>query len=90
MAADRAVQIAETYAPGKVVNLLSVGSSQQVMLEVRFSEIKRSALKQFGLSGFLTGSGDNNFAGVIGGGASLTRAVTLAIADGDGRPRPRG
>src|SRR4051794_19597323 len=33
--ADRAVQIAETYAPGKVVNLLSLGSAQQVMLEVR-------------------------------------------------------
>ncbi|MEO6256611.1 MAG: pilus assembly protein N-terminal domain-containing protein, partial [Sphingomicrobium sp.] len=33
-AADRAVQIAETYAPGKVVNLLSIGSAQQVMLEV--------------------------------------------------------
>src|SRR3954454_18672532 len=32
--ADRAVQVAETYAPGKVVNLLAMGSSQQVMLEV--------------------------------------------------------
>ena len=32
VAADRAVQIAETYAPGKVVNLLSIGSSQQVMV----------------------------------------------------------
>ena len=72
VAADRAVQIAETYAPGKVVNMLSIGSSQQVMLEVRFSEIKRSALKQFGLSGFITGSGDNGFRGAIGGGASLT------------------
>jgi pilus assembly protein CpaC len=72
VAADRAVQIAETYAPGKVVNMLSIGSSQQVMLEVRFSEIKRSALKQFGLSGFITGSGGNGFRGAIGGGASLT------------------
>ena len=72
VAADRAVQIAETYAPGKVVNMLSIGSSQQVMLEVRFSEIKRSALKQFGLSGFITGGGDDNFHGVIGGGASLS------------------
>jgi pilus assembly protein CpaC len=72
VAADRAVQIAETYAPGKVVNMLSIGSSQQVMLEVRFSEIKRSALKQFGLSGFITGGGDNGFRGAIGGGASLT------------------
>ena len=47
-AADRAVQLAETYAPGKVVNLLSVGSSQQVLLEVRFSEVKRSVLKDIG------------------------------------------
>ena len=47
VAADRAVQIAESYAPGKVINLLSIGSSQQVMLEVRFSEIKRSALSNW-------------------------------------------
>ncbi|HET7708788.1 MAG TPA: type II and III secretion system protein family protein [Sphingomicrobium sp.] len=68
-AADRAVQLAETYAPGKVVNLLSIGSAQQVMLEVRFSEVKRSALKQLGISGFL---GDNKLTGAIGGGAGLT------------------
>jgi len=83
VAADRAVQIAETYAPGKVVNMLSVGSSQQVMLEVRFSEIKRSALKQFGLSGFITGGGNNNFQGAIGGGASLSPGgvTTTTITD---------
>lgn len=70
-AADRAVQIAETYAPGKVVNLLSIGSAQQVMLEVRFSEVKRSALKQIGLGlGIESDGGKLN--GVIGGGASLT------------------
>lgn len=69
--ADRAVQIAETYAPGKVVNLLGIGSSQQVMLEVRFAEIKRSALKDFGLSwGVLSDGGKLD--GVIGEGASLT------------------
>jgi pilus assembly protein CpaC len=70
VAADRAVQIAETYAPGKVVNMLSIGSSQQVMLEVRFSEVKRSALKQFGIGGFLSGSGSHGFEGAIGGGGS--------------------
>ena len=75
-AADRAVQLAETYAPGKVVNLLSIGSAQQVMLEVRFSEIKRSVLKQLGISGFL---GDNKLTGAIGGGAGITVvAVVLA------------
>lgn len=69
--ADRAVQLAETYAPGKVVNLMSIGSTQQVMLEVRFSEIKRGALKDIGVSLFAEGNGDNNFLGVSGGGASL-------------------
>ena len=59
-AADRAVQIAETYAPGKVVNMLSIGSAQQVMLEVRFSEVKRSALKQIG-AGFFVGNDSGSF-----------------------------
>ena len=72
VAADRAVQIAETYAPGKVVNMLSLGSSQQVMLEVRFSEVKRSALKQIGVGMFVEGGGNNGFGAAIGGGASLT------------------
>jgi pilus assembly protein CpaC len=67
--ADRAMQIAQTYAPGKVVNLLSLGSSQQVMLEVRFAEIKRSALTQIGLNWDVLGS---KTAGVSGGGSSLT------------------
>ncbi|HEY0163787.1 MAG TPA: type II and III secretion system protein family protein, partial [Sphingomicrobium sp.] len=67
-AADRAVQVAETYAPGKVVNLLGIGSSQQVMLEVRFSEVKRAALKQLGFGGLL-GSDGGKLSGAIGGGA---------------------
>jgi len=74
-AADKAVQVAESYAPGKVINLLSIGSSQQVMLEVRFSEIKRGALKDLGFSSFVTGSGNNGFQGAIGGGASLTSST---------------
>jgi pilus assembly protein CpaC len=68
--ADRAVQIAETYAPGKVVNLLALGSSQQVMLEVRFAEVKRSALKQIGLSWFV-GSDAGKLGGAVGGGAGM-------------------
>ena len=71
--ADRAVQIAETYAPGKVVNLLSLGSAQQVMLDVRFAEVKRSALTQLGVS---WQNGGDRTAGVIGDGASLTSGGT--------------
>lgn len=80
-AADRAVQIAETYAPGKVVNLLSIGSAQQVMLEVRFSEVKRSALKQFG-AGFGLQSDGGKLNGVIGGGASLSPGAPVTSTVG--------
>jgi pilus assembly protein CpaC len=69
VAADRAVQIAETYAPGKVVNLLSIGSSQQVMLEVRFAEVKRSALKQLGLNWDVL-SDSEKLIGTVGNGVS--------------------
>jgi pilus assembly protein CpaC len=70
-AVKRAIDIAETYAPGKVVNLLSVGSSQQVMLEVRFSEMRRVAGKQIGLGSFFSNQ-SGSFQGAIGGGASIT------------------
>jgi pilus assembly protein CpaC len=70
VSADRAAQIAETYAPGKVVNLLSLGSAQQVMLEVRFAEVKRSALSQIGVSWFV-GSDGGKLGGAIGGGAGI-------------------
>jgi pilus assembly protein CpaC len=81
--ADRAVQIADTFAPGKVVNLLSLGSSQQVMLDVRFAEVKRSALSQIGLSWGVNGSNTN---GVIGNGASNLpgRNVTTTVVNPDG------
>jgi pilus assembly protein CpaC len=74
-AADKAVQLAETYAPGKVINLLSIGSAQQVMLEVRFSEIKRGAFKDLGFSSFVSGSGDHGFQGAFGSGAALTSST---------------
>lgn len=70
-AAQNAVQIAGTYAGEKVVNLMGVGSSQQVMLEVRFSEINRQTGKDIGVRSFFrnrSGSWD----GALGSGASLT------------------
>jgi pilus assembly protein CpaC len=76
--ADRAVQIAETYAPGKVVNLLGLGSSQQVMLEVRFAEVKRSALAQIGVDWGVMSDG-GKLIGVGGGGAN-----TKPILDDNG------
>jgi pilus assembly protein CpaC len=75
VAADRAMQIAETFAPGKVVNLLSLGSAQQVMLEVRFAEVNRSALSQIGINWGTKNLGDTRYA--IGSGASVTPGTPL-------------
>ena len=76
--ADRAVQIAETYAPGKVVNLLSLGSAQQVMLEVRFAEVKRSALRQLGLNWDVLGD-TGKLQGITGGGSGLSTNPTTGV-----------
>ncbi len=43
---QRAMDLAERYAPERVSNLMSVGGVQQVMLKVRFAEMQRSASKQ--------------------------------------------
>lgn len=67
---DRAVQLARTYAGDKVVNMVSVGASQQVMLEVRFSEVQRDTAKRLGLGSFL-GSQSGRFDGVFGNGSQL-------------------
>jgi pilus assembly protein CpaC len=76
-AIDRAKQIAATYAGDKVVNLLAVGASQQVMLEVRFSEMNRNVAKSLGINtAFTNGNGANTFQGGIGNTAPGTALLT--------------
>jgi pilus assembly protein CpaC len=48
-AADRVAQLAKGFAGDKVINLVTLGSSQQVMLEVRFAEIDRQSGEKLGL-----------------------------------------
>jgi pilus assembly protein CpaC len=74
-AVDRAVQLAKTYAGDNVVNMISVGGTQQVMLEVRFSEMNRQVGKQMGLnSAFLSRNG--RFQGGFGNNAPSTALLT--------------
>lgn len=73
-AVDRAMELAKSYAGDKVINMMSVGASQQVMLEVRFSEINRQTGKQIGFSGF-TGSDGGTFGSATGNGAGLVPDV---------------
>lgn len=47
---DRALDLANRYAPDRVSNLMVVGGTQQVMLKVRFAEMNRSVSKNFSSS----------------------------------------
>ncbi|MBV1689328.1 type II and III secretion system protein family protein [Novosphingobium sp. G106] len=69
--ADRAMQLAKAYAGDKVINLVSMGSSQQIMLEVKFAEVNRSSGKDLGID-FFGQSRGGSFNFVTGKGASLT------------------
>jgi len=85
---DRALDLAERYAPNRVSNLMGVGGVQQVMLKVRFAEMQRSVSKQLsGSIGFFNPGGRfragaaNNIAGVnnVLTGATVSTALTGAV-----------
>lgn len=67
---DRALELAERYAPGRVSNLLSVGGTQQVLLKVRFAEMQRSVRKSLDAS--LSVGGTLGSVGVNGGSGALS------------------
>jgi len=54
---DRALDLANRYAPDRVSNLMVVGGTQQVMLKVRFAEVNRTVSKNFSSSLAIRDSG---------------------------------
>ena len=60
---DRALDLANRYAPDRVSNLMTVGGTQQVMLKVRFAEMQRSVSKSLSASLAVQG---NRIAGETG------------------------
>jgi pilus assembly protein CpaC len=72
---DRALDLANRYAPDRVSNLMVVGGTQQVMLKVRFAEMQRSVGKALGGSLNVTGlnSSGDSFSG--GGGQGVAGAA---------------
>lgn len=56
---DRALDLANRYAPDRVSNLMTVGGTQQVMLKVRFAEMQRSVAKNLSSSLQMTGLSGN-------------------------------
>ena len=60
--ADRAAQVARAFvtAPEKVINMMTIAGSDQVMVRARVIEVQRTAIKQLGLdvNGVLNSVGD--------------------------------
>jgi len=77
---ERAMELAERYTPGRVSNLMVVGGSQQVMLQVRFAEMSRTIRQELGVELGLTDStAGSTFAGssTADGGGVLNLTASL-------------
>jgi pilus assembly protein CpaC len=79
---QRAMDLAERYAPERVSNLMSVGGVQQVMLKVRFAEMQRSVSKSLSSSLSLSGTGLGGDLGISGGTGTTNNSggVTNSLA----------
>lgn len=76
-ALTQVLAVTETYAPGKVLNLLQVGGSHQVMLEVRVAEMDRTMLRRIGVNlSYVNGSGSQF-------GASVLKRLASPLPSGD-------
>ena len=67
MKLDRALDLANRYAPDRVSNLMMVGGTQQVMLKVRFAEMQRSVSKSLNGSFGAQRTGSSHFGGAVAG-----------------------
>ena len=91
VAAERAMSIATGIVPagGKVVNAMTVAGPQQVLLEVRFLEVNRTAGRDLGVNWFAGNARGSNVAnsglGLGGPGGGITGAGRLR-AKPDGTP----
>ncbi len=77
---DRALELAQRYAPDRVSNLMSVGGTQQVMLKVRFAEMQRSVRKSLSSSLAMNGTALSGDLGIVGGGNTLATAAGASAA----------
>lgn len=77
---DRALELAQRYAPDRVSNLMSVGGTQQVMLRVQFAEMQRSVSQSLSSSLALGGIGLGGDLGISTGTNTLNTAGGIADA----------
>ena len=73
--ADRAAQVARAFvsAPEKVINMMTIAGSDQVMVKARVIEVQRTAIKQLGLD-------VNAVLNNVADGLSLTQGATFGVS----------
>jgi len=76
-AMERALELAERYAPERVSNLMNVGGTHQVMLRVRFAEMQRSVAKSLSSSLTLQGTTLGGDLGLSGGANTLNNSGAI-------------
>ena len=74
---DRALSLANRYAPDRVSNLMVVGGTQQVMLKVRFAEVQRSVLKSLSSGISMVDAGSDLSVSAAGGSGSLVPGTNI-------------
>ena len=77
---SRALDIANRYAPDRVLNLMVVGGTQQVMLKVRFAEMQRSVSKSLSSSLGITSINPDISSSTATGTATLNSGTTPGSA----------
>ncbi|QDH74626.1 type II and III secretion system protein family protein [Brevundimonas sp. M20] len=72
--ADRASQVARAFvaSPDKVINMMTIAGSDQVMVRARVVEVQRTAIKQLGFDATAVLAS-------VGTGLSLTQGATFAV-----------
>jgi pilus assembly protein CpaC len=75
-AAEQAATLAQSYG-SKVLNLLEVAGGQQIMLQVKFAEVSRTAVSQLGVN--LGYAAANGFVGSNVGGISPFSVTPLGV-----------
>ena len=81
---DRAIALAQRYAPERVSNLMVVSGKQQVMLKVRFAEMQRSVSKQLSTSLAVDALGSSgNGAALSGSRLNSTQVNSTGVASGN-------
>ncbi|RKF16355.1 type II and III secretion system protein family protein [Roseovarius spongiae] len=82
---QRALDLAERYAPERVSNLMSVSGKQQVMLKVRFAEMQRTVTKSLSTSLLVDGLGAGAGVGVSTNNAGPSNVNVTGVQPGTNR-----